>query len=313
MKFKIFNRGRKLKWGIRIRNFILAALLIIFVVFILCIGILSWGIYKLEWRGSLIEKIMMAIPLPVAKVGNNYVFSLDYYADLKSARIFYAKQKANNFPNIPSDAELKKIILEDRLIDNILVGQIAQKYKITVTDQEINDKMEAIIKNKGSQQEVEKFLADYYGLDISGYKKYFIKPNLLYDKTNQAVIDDENINGAAQKKIQAALNDLRNNEDFDTVAMKYTEETDPLGNKIIKENFLRGELPNDIEDELYGMKEGTYTDVLTLPTALAIFKLDKKDENKGVLGLSKIIVKIKTLNDILPAEKQKTQINIYVD
>ncbi|MCX6745391.1 MAG: SurA N-terminal domain-containing protein [Candidatus Parcubacteria bacterium] len=312
MDFKIFKRGKNLKRGIRIRNFVLAALLVIFVVFILCIGILSWGIYKLEWRGHLIENIMMVIPMPVAKVGNNYVFSSDYYADLKSARKFYAKQKENNFPNIPSDADLKKIILEDRLIENILVGQIARKYKITVTDQEINDKMDAIIKNKGSQQEVEKFLADNYGLDISGYKKYFIKPNLFYDKTNQAVIDDESINGAAKKKIQDALNHLRNNEDFDKVAMEYTEESDPLGNKIIKENFLRGELPNDIEDQLYGMKEGTYTDVLTLPTALAIFKLDKKDENKGVLGLSTIIVNIKTLKDILPEEKQKTQIKIYV-
>ncbi len=311
MALNIFKRVKHIKTGILLRNILFAVLLVLVTVGIFAFGTISWGFYKLDWRGPIIEKIMKAMPMPLARVGNAYVWSNDYYIDLESARQYYAKQKEAGAGNIPTDLELRKIILENRLIKNLIILQIAKKYKITVSGQDIDASMDEVIKNKGGEDAVEKFLRDYYHLDIYDYKKYFIKPNLLFDKTNEAVIDDESINGEAKKKIQEALAELRNGAEFEDVAKKYTEEKDPLGNTILKENFLRGELPKDIEDQLFNMKEGEYTDVLTLPSAFAIFKLNKKDETNGVLGLGKIIVKIKTLEDILPDEKQKTQIDIY--
>jgi parvulin-like peptidyl-prolyl isomerase len=147
-------------------------------------------------------------------------------------------------------------------------------------------------------------------LDILGYKKIFVIPNLYYDKTNQAVIEDNLINGEAKKKAQEALNKLRNNESFEEVAKTYSDDINKDKNAS-QENFLRGELAKDIEDELFSMKEGTYTDIITLPDSYAIFKLLKKDENKGVLTTQRIVIKLKTLDNLITEQKQKAQIKIY--
>jgi len=48
-----------------------------------------------------------------------------------------------------------------------------------------------------------------------------------------------------------------------------------------------------------------------LPGALVIFKLDNKDEAKGVLSINKIVIKIKTITDLLKEQKNKAQIKIY--
>ncbi|MFA5187943.1 MAG: peptidylprolyl isomerase [Patescibacteria group bacterium] len=310
MKFKFLDKARKIKWNSKFRNIFIAGILILAVLLIAAAGVLSWGIYKLAWQGPFIEQILSIIPLPAAKVNGAYITYPEFLQNLKPAIKFYTKQKEAGFGNIPTPEQLKKIVLEDRLVVNILVKQIAKRYNITVSPAEIEAKTQEIIQNKGSQAEVEKFLQDYYGLSLEEYKKIFIVPNLYYDQTSGAVIDDENINGAAKNKIQEALSKLRDGEAFEEAAKTYSE--DPLAtNNASQENFLRGELPKDIEDQLFAMSAGEFTDVLTLPNSYAILKLEQKDEDKGVLTVRKIIVKIKILDDLIQAEKQKSKIEIY--
>ena len=308
---KLIEKIRKPRRNFKANNLIIGLVIGLLVLALLSIGTISWGVYKLRWQGKFINQVLSILPLPAADVNGTFILYPDYLKALKAAEKFYAKQKVQGLPNIPSSEKMQQIVMEDRLIENVLVKEIAQNYNVSVVSAEINAKMDEIIASKGSASEVEKFLQDYYDLDIAEYKKYFIEPNLYYDKTNEAIEEDDLINGEAKKKIQEALNKLRNGEDFAKVAAEYTEDQDALGNKLTKENFLRGELPKDIEDQLFGMKAGDYTDILTLPGALVIFKLDNKDEAKGVLSINKIVIKIKTITDLLKEQKNKAQIKIY--
>ena len=310
MKLKFFKKSKKIRWQFKSTNLIIALLACLLVLAILFLCTLSWGVYKLDWRGQFVDQIMSYLPLPAAKVDNTYILFPEYLQALKAAEKFYAKQKEANYPNVPDSDKLKQIVLEDRLIANILVKKIAKGYNISVSQADIDAKIDEIVQNSGSQDKFEKFLKEYYGLDILGYIKIFVIPNLYYDKTNQAVIEDNLINGDAKKKAQEALNKLRNNESFEEVAKIYSDDINKDKNAS-QENFLRGELAKDIEDELFSMKEGTYTDIITLPDSYAIFKLLKKDENKGVLTTQRIVIKLKTLDNLITEQKQKAQIKIY--
>jgi parvulin-like peptidyl-prolyl isomerase len=305
------SRAKKIKQGLKINKLLLILILSLIVIIVLTVGTICWGVYKLKWQGEIIDKILSVVPLPVARVDNNFILSTNYLESLRVAQRFYQKQREAKMPNIPTDQEIKKIIMEDRMIENLLVKEIAKKYNITVTKQEINDKLEELSKNKGSVEEVNKFLLEYYGIDAKKYKKIFIEPNLYYDKANMAILNDQAINGEKINKINEALQTLKNGEDFEKTAQQYTEEEDPLGNKITQESFLRGELPKDIEDQLFNMIEGNYTDVLKLQDGLIIVKLIKKDIEKGVLSLGKIVVKIRTIKDLIKDQKEKAQIKIY--
>ena len=142
-------------------------------------------------------------------------------------------------------------------------------------------------------------------MNLREYKKYFTGPNLYYDKTNLAIIDDEILNGQAKKDIQEALSRLRNNEDFYQLIKEYN-------GSLTKQNFQRGELPKDIEDQLFSMSEGEFTDVLALAGSYQIIKLEKKDLDRGVLTLSFIIVETVNLDDLLKEQRDKAEIEIYI-
>jgi len=310
MKLNFFKKIKNLKVKSG-KNYLVISVIICLVVLIaLFFGTMAWGVYKLGWRGGFADNFLEIMPWPAAKVNQVNILYPDYLKDLKAAEKFYAKQKESGYTNIPTSEQLQKIILEDRLITNVLVKEIANRYKITVSQKDIDEATNTVIANAGGQDKMTKFLKDYYGLDLLDYKKYFVEPNLYYDKTNEAVIDDESLNGAAKKKIQEALSKLRNGENFEDVAKAYSE-NEKADQHASQENFLRGELPKDLEDQLFALADGKYTDVVTLPDSYAIFKLLKKDDDKGVLTTQRIIVKLKTLADLITEQKQKAQIKIY--
>jgi len=309
MSGKIKNRIKKIKLNFKARGIAFGLIFALLILAVLFISTMAWGIYKLEWRSPLIEKFLTIMPLPTAKVDGHYILYPDYLKTLQAAEKFYSKQGDAGMVQIPSQEELKKMTM-DRLVEDIFIKELAAKYNIVVNQNEIDDKVKEVVANKGSEEEVEKFLQEYYGLTIAGYKEYFIKPNLYYKKTNEAVKDDETLNGAAKNKIQEVLNKLRNKENFEEVAKKYSEEEKAKDGEIT-ENFLRGELPQDMEDQLFDMQEGEFTDILTFDNKLAIFKVVIKDLEKGVLTLNKIVVKIITIDDLLKEQKNKAQIKIY--
>jgi len=311
MKFHLKDNIKKIRREFTIAHFIAGLILGLVVIFIAFICILAWGIYKLGWEGKIIDDLATSLHLPVARVNSQFILYPDYLVSLKSADKFYEKQRQANFPDVPTYNDLKKIVLEERLINNILVKKIARRYNITVNQEEVNNHIDEVIKSKGSKEELEKFLADYYNLNIEQYKKYFTEPNLYLDKLEIAVRDDKHINGQAKSKIEEALAKLKNGDKFEDIAKQYSEGAEAAQGGLIG-NVLRGELPKEIENNLFGMEAGQYSDIYNLADRFIIFRLEKKDEARGVLTLSSIEVKFTTLSDLITEEKQKTQIKIYV-
>lgn len=313
MKLKFRNPFKKEKAPIETTTFIVGLFLSFIILIIAFLGIIGWGIYKLNWQGDFINNIVRIIPYPAARVDKNFILFSDYLKDLNAANKFYKKQSSSGFPNIPSEEQLKKTILEDRLVREIITSRICSRLNVIVTDADINKKLDEIIGNVGSREATEKYLQDWYGISIDDYKKYFIKPNLYEDFAEAKIMDDMAINGEARKKIDQAYNELKKGESFDKVFDEYSEfkPADNGNAKSMTGNFLRGELPKNLEDSLFLLKAGQYTDVIKLAGSYSIIKLISKDEEKGVLVLKTILVKTKSLNDLVQEEKEKSNIKIY--
>lgn len=313
MKLKFRNPFKKEKAPLKATTFITGLLLAILIILITFLGIISWGIYKLNWQGDFIDAIVKIVPYPAARVDKNFILFSDYLKDLNAANKFYNKQSGSGFPNIPSEEQLKKTILEDRLVREIITSRICSHLGVTVTQSDIDKKLDEIIGNVGSREATEKYLQDWYGISIDDYKKYFIKPNLYEDFAEAKIMDDMTINGEARKKIDEAYNKLKKGESFDKVFDEFSEfkPADNGNTKSMTGNFLRGELPKSLEDSLFLLKAGQYTDVVKLSGSYSIIKLISKDEDKGVLVLKTILVKSKNLNDLVQEEKNKSTIKIY--
>ncbi|MBN1325732.1 peptidyl-prolyl cis-trans isomerase [Candidatus Falkowbacteria bacterium] len=313
MKLKFRNPFKKEKAPIKTATFILGLILSLLVLIIVFLGIIGWGIYGLNWQGSFIESVVSIVPYPAARVNSHFILCSDYFKDLNAARKFYDKQRSNNVVNLPNDQKLKKIILEDRLVEEVLIENIADRLNVIVAEIDADNKLNEIINNYGTKEDLEKYLLEWYGIGINDYKKYFIKPNLYEDFLEIKIIDDVSINGKAREKIDEAYAKLKSGIDFDKVFEEYSEfkEEDNGSTKSMTGNFLRGELPKPLEDSLFLLKAGQYTDVIKLPGSYSIIKLINKDEDKGLLILKTILVKTKNLNDLVQEEKEKSTIKIY--
>lgn len=306
---QIFHRAKNIKTKLNIKTLVIGILIALVLILGVFVGVIYWGFYILEWRGQFINEISQVLPLPAATVNDSVVLNKDYLSTLKISRKYYETQTAKGIKGLPEDSQVQKNVI-DRLIEDQIVLSLARKYDVSVTRQEVTDKMEEIIKNKGSREETESFLQEFYGIDIASYGYHFIEPNLWYEKVNNAIIASEEVNGAARKKIEDAYNELKQGADFGEVVKKYSEgENAGTGGAV--GNFLRGELPKDIEAMLFSLNEGEYTEILTIRNSTEVIRLDKKDEDKGVLTLSAVVVKIKTIEEVVKEEKEKAQIKIY--
>ncbi len=313
MKFNLRNPFKKQKAEPNIKVLVISIIFGILLLFIVFLGIFSWGIYQLDWQGKFVETIVKIIPYPAAKADKSYISFYDYLRNLDAANKFYAKQRSTGIQNLPNVKTTKKIILEERLISNLLSERVAKNLGVTISEQDVAQKLDEIIKNGKGQEEVTKYLNDWYGISLAEYEQYFIRPNLLQDKIELNLQNNVLINGEAKKKIDEAYAELKAGANFDEIFKQYSEfkPEDEDSVSSMTGNFLRGELPKTLEDALFALNVGQYTDVIKLSGSYSIIKIIKKDENKGALTLKAIFVKTKSLNDLVQDEKNKSKIKIY--
>ena len=302
MKKKFNRKTKKIKTNFIIKNSFVSITIGLIITIIIFIVIIGWGIYNLDWQGRFVQHVAALVPYPVAKVDNIFILYKDYFKTLNAAKTYYNQESTPDM----SEAELKKFVLYDRLIKDILIIKIADSYNLKVSRQEINDRVDQIVLNKGSKEELVDFLYENYNLSLNEYIEYFIKPTLYFEKVNQAIELDENINGEAKQKIQNAYNDLLNGQDFELVVQKYS-----VGD-LESIDIFKGQLDQDIEDLLWSLDAGQFTDILTVEDSFQILKIVAKNGDLGVITLDRIIVPIKTLDSILEEEKNKAKIEFFI-
>ena len=289
----------KSPWQRKMRTLsLILGLLILLVAFLAIIG---WQIYKQNSHNLIVEKVSSLVPFPAMQVNSHYLTYYDFLKNYQAAAKFFSQQASQVQY---TDNDLRQFAM-DRLLFNYLLRQVAAEYKITVTREEMDADLEAIIKNKGSKNEVVAFLRDNYDLTLLEYEKYFILPKLYYNKASEVVNDDETLNGEAKKKIQQALSRLRNNEKFEDLVAEYN-------GSFSQKQFYRGDLPQAIEDDLYIYEPGEYSDVIGLADSYQILRLDSKDLDKGILTISAIVVPTKNIDQLVSEKKAISQIKYFV-
>ncbi|MFC1598800.1 SurA N-terminal domain-containing protein [Patescibacteria group bacterium] len=301
------KKSKKLKYPKALVQGVVVGILIALIAFIIVIG---WGIYKLDWQNNFTNTVTQIIPYPAARVDTSVVLYKDYVKSLETAQRFFTRQQEYGLPEMPSDEEIKEFALQ-RLVEDIYVKKVARQFNVNISQDEVLAQIDKIIANKGSQEELVKFLAEYYDLSIEEYQELFTKPDLLYDKTNQAIINDEALNGQLRKVMEIALTELNSGAKYEDVVEKYSVASNAKQGGLLGD-FYRGELPKDLEDRLYILEEGDYTDIVFLENSLQIIKVEKKDYEQGLLTLKTIAVKIVSVDDLIAQEKQNADAKIYV-
>ena len=189
-------------------------------------------IYGLKDNNVAVKTVSKYIPLPVVLVGTHTVSLGDYNFERTYIEHFYNQAKKE----IPADVNAQ---ITDQLIESKILEVNASKYDVKISKEEIDSTIDTLTEQSGGKEEVEKVLANYYGLNMKSFR-VLVKNQLLRLKMQETVPKqlkashilikaeanvDEKTNADAKAKADGILAELKAGTDFATKAKEISDDT----------------------------------------------------------------------------------------
>ncbi len=248
------------------------------------VGVLGLGLYRVYAKAGTDKfalTVAKALRLPALKVYGQTVAYSDYADDLKAIHVMQAFDKKNNGPtaNLTEDQMSDQVLW--RLVNNVLVTQLAKEYGLKAEQKDVDDLKTKILQQFKSADEANKELFDRYGWNLSVYEEKVMRPFVLQTKLAEKLQTDETLRAKVKTVAESVLKDLKAGADFGQVAAKYGEDgTAQVAGSLGW--FQAGEMVPAFEDAVFALKKGEMTqNLVETEFGYHIIKLDDRKTEKG--------------------------------
>jgi len=298
----------------RIKNrLIIVILLIAFFVFIH--GIV---IYSINPPGSYFAFIKKIIPFPAIVIDKDIVTIADYERELSLIKSLYENIYRVSFEGEEGKAIFKEVKnnVKNELINRIIMDRILTGINMEVSNKEVSQEYEKIVKDLGGREEARnilKFASNweendlrkriYYDLlkqKIKDYLIYHVKIKIVYivpEKTNSQESWEE-----AKKETEDIYNRLIAGDiTFDEAEREFNRNNSLIQNSDQKYYYL-DELPESFADAISTLDIGEISNIVETESGYYLIKLeDRKGYYKG------------SLENFLEEQRKQLRIWIFID
>lgn len=271
------------------------------------------ALYRLHNSSTFLYRVTQVLPFPVAKAGKQYVAYENYLFELRHYTHYYQSQLKLDFSSVAGKAQLEAFEKQalDKVVSDAFVGQLADKYKISVSNKELDEQI-AIVREQNrlgtSDQAFEDVLRDYWGWNVDDFKRS-LRAQLLAQKV-VATLDTE-----TKQRANTALDELNKGVPFAEVAKKYSDDTATKenGGDFGTVDKTNRDLTAQTTEALFAAKPGGYSGIINIGYSLEIVKNIEQVSPTKAHG-AHILFNFKEvsvyLNDIKKQEKTRTFINL---
>ncbi|MDD5342382.1 MAG: peptidylprolyl isomerase [Patescibacteria group bacterium] len=265
--------------GTKVGQKIGLVVLAVIIIFILAVGVFSFGLYQLKWHDKITQKIVKALPFPAAIVNYQAVSYESFNKDLAALKNYYQKQNEMNpeVVDIPGEDDLRSMII-NKLIKESVLKQQAKAMKISVTDEELQQELDKVIVSTGSRELLEQSLQELYNWTISDFTSSILKTYIFREKMQEKLSFDDslNYNQAAKQKIEEAYAKItKENKTFEEVADQYNEDQ-ATGEGGDLGFVSRTDLDQVFADAAFSLEEGKVSEIVHTRYGYHIIKVDEK-------------------------------------
>ncbi|MCL5094143.1 MAG: peptidylprolyl isomerase [Patescibacteria group bacterium] len=269
------------------------------------------GIYKFGWQDNFTRRVASILPYPVEKVGGKLVFYGDY---LSKVDFFTSYQ--TNFNNVDFNSEAgKKKIAEikatvlNQMAEDIIIAEEAKKRNISVSQKELDDSFNDLIKSNGGEERVKENLNKYYsGMSLAEFKDQY-GDKILRQKLAEVVVSDPALLMDAKKIADDVLVQVKSGGDFAVLAKKYSQDTTAANGGDLG-FFSKGKMVPEFEKAAFALSVGQTSDLVKTIYGYHIIKLT---EVKGdQIRASHILIKTKDFNDWLQDQLKAYSVRRYI-
>lgn len=239
---------------------------------------------------------------PAFKYNIHSVSFYDFYKNFNNLKHFYKTENAINSKfEIPNNEYIKSEV-RTKLIEDLVIKNLADKYNVYVSDRELYDKVKDLYAKLGGIDIASKSLERLYNFDTKDLEDNFIKISLLKEKLSSKIINDKSINKESISKINKILNELLESNDkssdkyFFDLVKRNTEDQNMIESNGQAIWATINDFDKDLYDLLYSMDKNQISDIIKTQKGMYIIKLfDKAIENDT---LTKVKVSYVFINNI---------------
>lgn len=259
-----------IRWGI-------AAFIVLYV----GVGLIAgWKTYKVKSESVNIRRILTIYPFPAVLMPTDVILVKDYLEQLRYIRHFAEKTKEP----LPPDDQLRTELI-NRAIDVRLLLRATQKYGVKITKADIDAVYSKIAESNGGPQELEKVLADLYGMNAIEFRRV-IRDQLLEEKIRKEIlvqVQTKHILIRDEKKAREILEQVKKEPaKFDELAKQHTEDTATRDKSGDLGYYSKGVLEPAFDEAFKGKKGEVLADLVKSDYGFHIFYVaDRKGSFDG--------------------------------
>lgn len=282
------------------------------VALLVTISVFGVLIYKYKMNNRAVKIASRIIPYPVSSVNGNIIWNTvtynQYLFELASIQKFYQSQGQDLSTEEGKQklAQLKNDIIT-QLENNEIINQQAAKYGIKVSNQEIQEQFDELVKNAGGIEKVKTTLDKLYGWTIDDFKEK-IKQSIVQKKLAEKILADDSLNEPAKKQAEEIKKQIDSGADFAELAKKYSTDGSASNGGDLG-LVSKGQTVPEFEAAAFGLQDGQVSGVVKTQFGYHIIKVTGTEgEQKRV---SHILIKGVDLESWLRDQRAKARIQQY--
>lgn len=217
----------------RMRKYMIIGIVILVIVLLSPLVYTAVALYGMNTTNGLTTKMTGWFSYPVAMVNGQWIryseFKDNAASAQKTAEQFASDPTfADQVGTIPSASEIAGLEL-DRMIDAVILEQLAVDRGLEVTDQDIEDAYQQYVVSQvqGDEATIEKTLQELYGWSIDEFKGKVVRDVVLREALYNYLLENEHdtFTAAARTQMESIQAQLQENPDqFADLAQQYSQD-----------------------------------------------------------------------------------------
>lgn len=204
--------------------------------------------------------VAKTLRLPVMKINGVNVLYSEYAGDINALNQLIAYE-AQGGTGVTLSPEEKSAQVLTRLVNNVLMTELAKHYGLKVEDEEVEVLKTQIISQFDDPSALEKELQDRYGWTMEQYTTKVIRPYVLETKISEKITTDEEAVLKVRENAETVLEQIKKGADFGDMAEEYGEDgTAEFGGDLGW--FGKNQMVPSFETAVFSMEKGTLKDTL---------------------------------------------------
>ncbi len=261
---------------------------VILIIVIAGLVILGLGIYQKRWDkkwegNESFSKLIEILPFPASYVNGEMIRLSDYQKHVAAMKHFYTNFMQIDFSSDEGKQALAEIEtqVKDKLNHDALVEQLLAERDIKITDEDLEAEFQTFVaQSGGSEEDAIKSLDQQFGWgNKDDIKKYVVRPVFATRKLQELIGEDEEYKGAAKKRAEDVLAQLKENPDkFAELAQEHSDDPQSGMNGGQLGFFGKCMMVPEFEEAAFALEIGMISELVETPYGYHIIKVTEKGE-----------------------------------